>query len=80
MAKYFLILFLAYSFQVSAQDREPAAVDETMESEMDVKVKTRNYPGGIDEGELKVQPNLAQPVRKVTPTVEEGSEENQERD
>lgn len=79
------ILLLALGFLIShsiskAQDQS-VSYNEKSELEMDAKIKNKQFPGGQDEGTLKIQLNLSQPVRRVIPSLEEGqTEENQERD
>lgn len=77
-----IILTLGFSQILWAQDRTPAAVkvDEAKEEEIAQKAKRKIYPGGQDESELKVQPSLAKPTRKIAPTVEESPERDAEHD
>jgi hypothetical protein len=49
-------------------------VDQEQEGELAQKVKKRDYPGGKDESEVKVQATLSKPTRKISPTVEETPE------
>ena len=44
--------------------------DEAKEAEIEVKAKKRLYPGGRDEGDLKVQAQVITPVRKLAPQAE----------
>lgn len=81
--KYSLIFLTVCFFKASwAQDREPAAVkiDDAKEAEIAQRAKRKIYPGGQDESELKVQPSLVKPTRKIAPTVDEASEHDAEHD
>jgi hypothetical protein len=40
------------------------------EQEIQQRARKRNYPGGHDEENLKVQPQLPQAVRKMSPAAE----------
>ncbi len=44
--------------------------DEAKEAEISAKAKKRLYPGGRDEGDLKVQAQIITPARKVAPQAE----------
>lgn len=50
-----------------AQDVQSVQVDERKEAEIAQRAKKRLYPGGRDEADLKVQPQLTSPVRKLAP-------------
>lgn len=65
-----------------AQDRELAATkyDSAREEEIAQRAKKKIYPGGKDESELKVQPALIKPTRKITPTVDESQDRDAEHD
>ena len=52
-----------------------AAYDEAREQEVAQKAKGRQYPGGKDESDLKVQAQLTNPVRSVSPSVDIPQEE-----
>ncbi len=82
LLKYILIVAVLVSTNfIHAQNRSAVpVVDESKEAEVAQKVKKKLYPGGKDETELKVQPALGKPIRKITPTVEEGSEHEAEHD
>lgn len=73
MIRVFLCFFVLVSFGVSvvwAQDSETPQYDEVKEAEIATKAKKRLYPGGRDEEDLKVQPQLATPARKLSPQAE----------
>lgn len=53
-----------------AAPSEQGAVMTEEEIALRTKVKKRAYPGGRDEESLKVQSQLASPLRKMTPTTE----------
>ncbi|HWU42269.1 MAG TPA: hypothetical protein VN132_02485 [Bdellovibrio sp.] len=57
---------------VAAIEEVPAGAqyDESKEAEIAKKVKKREYPGGRDEGDLKVQSQVITPVRKLAPQAE----------
>ncbi len=82
LLKYILIIaILASTNFIHAQNRSSVPqVDESKEAEVAQKVKKKLYPGGKDETELKVQPALSKPIRKITPTVEETPEREAEHD
>ena len=66
-------LLMSILFSVNARAQEPGAepqFDETKEAEIAQKVKKRLYPGGRDEGDLKVQSQLTTPARKFAPQTE----------
>ena len=76
---YFLagLFVTGWTSWVHAEDtdesRFPAAV-EARDEEVAQRAKHRQYQGGADESELRVQNPLPNPVRKVTPTLEEKNE------
>jgi hypothetical protein len=53
-----------------AQQEAGSQYDEAKEAEIEVKAKKRLYPGGRDEGDLKVQAQVITPVRKLAPQAE----------
>jgi len=75
MIRIFLVLVLissAVSFKAFAADE---GYDEAKEAEIAQKAKKRLYPGGRDEGDLKVQAQVATPARKFAPQAEIKNEE-----
>lgn len=71
-----VFLFLGFSSYSRAEKSELSTdADQVKESELAQKAKRRQYPGGRDESDLKVQTQLTQPVRKMAPTLEDESEE-----
>lgn len=48
-------------------DRDPASVSDGSDAVIANKVKRKSYTGGADEGELKVQPILQTPTRRMAP-------------
>ncbi|HEX7673888.1 MAG TPA: hypothetical protein VF412_06950 [Bdellovibrio sp.] len=80
MKRIFLVLLVLSSvgFKAFAADEVLAGsqYDEAKEAEIAQIVKKRAYPGGRDEGDLKVQAQVATPVRKLAPQAEvKGNEE-----
>ncbi len=73
-AAYFLVLLISLSAQAQTFKNEDVESNEQIQE----KVKRRIYPGGVDEGDLKVQVQLAIPTRKMAPTAEEPAEPNSE--
>lgn len=65
----FSILSLGALSSAHAQD-SGSQYDEAKEAEIEVKAKKRLYPGGRDEGDLKVQAQVITPVRKLAPQAE----------
>jgi hypothetical protein len=63
-----LISLSLQAFAVPTISGKP--VDESKEAEIAQKVKKRLYPGGRDEGDLKVQAQLITPARKLSPQAE----------
>lgn len=61
-------------------DRQPAQVEQ--DREVLEKAKSRNYKGGGEEGELRVQAQLPKPQRKIAPVIDkkELEKESQEHD
>ena len=60
-----------FSIQVLAVSSD---ANSASEQELIQKVRTRSYPGGSDESDLKVQSQLSKPIRKISPTTEDSSE------
>ena len=80
MKRIFLVLLVLSSLglKVLAAEEVPAGsqYDEAKEAEIAQKVKKREYPGGRDEGDLKVQSQVITPIRKLAPQAEvKGNEE-----
>lgn len=74
-----MALVALLDFPIWAQDREPdgklsPALDLRDDPEIIQRVRSRSYPGGSDESDLKVQSQLTKPTRKISPTVEDESE------
>ena len=62
-----------YVFSLAAYAEEVVAgsvYDQAKESEIQQRARRRAYPGGRDEGDLTVQPQLVAPVRKMAPQTE----------
>lgn len=77
------ILLVLFVFSVGhAAWAELSEEQKAREDEISQRAKQRQYPGGSDESDLKVQAPLPVPVRKVAPAVEEddGSEPAQSTD
>ncbi len=79
MIRIFLVL-LVLSFSgiaAFAAEEVPAGsqYDEAKEAEIAKAAKKREYPGGRDEGDLKVQSQITTPVRKLAPQAEVKNEE-----
>lgn len=71
MTRVFLVLVLALSTVMAhAQDATAPQIDEAKEAEIAVKAKKRLYPGGKDEGDLKVRASVTNPPRKLAPQAE----------
>lgn len=64
---FVFLLTIMTVFTASAQDIQNVQVDEKREMEIAQRTKNRLYPGGRDEADLKVQPQLTTPVRKLAP-------------
>jgi hypothetical protein len=65
----------ASTMEGEVNSAESAAIlDAKNEAEIVQKIRSRTYPGGSDESDLRVQSQLAKPTRKVAPTVEDESE------
>ena len=85
MSRIFLNLVFvisAVSLQASAQgaqeEFQAPQYDEAKEAEISMKVKKREFPGGRDEEDLKVQTQLTTPVRKLAPQAEVKDEPTEE--
>lgn len=75
----FSILTLGALSQVQAQEVPAGSqYDEAKEAEIEMKAKKRLYPGGRDEGDLKVQAQVITPVRKLAPQAEVKEESSDE--
>lgn len=74
-----LVLALSCTFGAAAHAVEevPAGsqYDEAKEAEIAKAAKKRDYPGGRDESDLKVQSQVVTPVRKLAPQAELKNEE-----
>ena len=79
MIRIFLVLGLLSSVGFKAFAEEVPAgsqYDEAKEADIAMKAKKRLYPGGRDEGDLRVQSQLTTPPRKFAPQAEiKGNEE-----
>ncbi|WP_413558298.1 hypothetical protein [Bdellovibrio sp. HCB209] len=79
MIRLFLVSVLMTSFfgaKVYAEEVLAGAVrDESKEAELAQRAKKRLYPGGRDEGDLKVQAQVTNPPRKLAPQAEIQNEE-----
>lgn len=66
-----LVFVLNFSFRAQAQESVLAGrnYDEAKEAEIAQKARKRQYPGGRDESDLKVQTQMTNPVRKMAPTL-----------
>lgn len=69
----FLRILLAFSLGLMALSVSAQMSDDerAREEEISQRAKQRQYPGGSDESDLKVQSPLPVPVRKVAPTTED---------
>lgn len=79
MIRLFLVSVLMTSFfaaHAQAEEVMAGAVrDESKEAELAQRAKKRLYPGGRDEGDLKVQAQVTNPTRKLAPQAEIQNEE-----
>ncbi len=78
-----IFLFSAIGFSQendSGTSREPAQI--VHDKDMQEKAKSHYYPGGAEDGELRVQAQLPKPQRKIAPVVDrhESENDNQEHD
>lgn len=67
----------AVAFGSAARAEEVLAgsvYNEKNEAEIIQQARRRIYPGGRDEGELAVQPQMITPTRKITPQAEAPAE------
>ena len=85
MIQAFLIGIIFFSFlaitssPARAQEAAPAPqYDEAREADFAQKAKKRIYAGGRDEEDLKVQPQVVTPVRKLAPQAEVREEPSEE--
>lgn len=74
MTKFSVLLMLfVFNISIFVQAQEPVLAgrnfDETKEAEVTQIARKRLYPGGKDESDLKVQTELTNPVRKITPSL-----------
>lgn len=67
------ILISLSATPVRAADEE---ADKSREEQIAERAKRRQYPGGSDESDLKVQNPLPVPTRKIAPAVEEERSES----
>lgn len=73
---WFFAVILGLSVAALAARAELSDEQKAREDEISQRAKQRQYPGGSDESDLKVQNPLPAPVRKVAPAVEDdGSSE-----
>ena len=67
----FSILSLSALTVAQAEEVPAGSVyDEAKEADLAAKAKKRLYPGGRDEGDLKVQAQVMTPARKLAPQAE----------
>lgn len=75
----FLVSLSGYAQEEPAMERNPARF--VQDRDVIEKAKTRNYKGGSEDGELRVQAQLPKPQRKIAPVVEKDNEkETQDHD
>jgi hypothetical protein len=84
--KYLLMALLTLPFIATAQQAQDTDQDEVQaeapnrsvssvsDEQVQERAKRRQYAGGQDESDLKVQVQVATPTRKVAPTTEEPAE------
>lgn len=65
-----LMSVMAVSYAHAEEVLAGSQYDEAKEAELQQKAKKRLYPGGRDEGDLKVQAQLMTPARKLAPQAE----------
>lgn len=65
------VVFELFSNEALAADASSTAIEK--EQELVIKAKKKLYPGGADEGEIKVQSVLTLPKRKISPALPDGS-------
>ncbi|HRO67197.1 MAG TPA: hypothetical protein PL182_06515 [Pseudobdellovibrionaceae bacterium] len=76
MKRIFVLLALLAGFSAVANEARSPQAENDRDEEVAARAKHRMYPGGADEGDLKVQDPLPVPVRKVIPVVEEPRDES----
>ncbi len=80
----FILVFTATGMSkftwAQKRDSAPIKYDSAREEEIAQRAKRRIYPGGKDESELKVQPALTKPTRKINPSVDESQDRETEHD
>ena len=59
-------------------DRNPAQFVQNRE--LMERAKSRNYKGGSEEGELRVQAQLPKPQRKIAPVIDKKETDNESQD
>ena len=62
----------------SEADRNPAQFVQNRE--LMEKAKSRNYRGGSEEGELRVQAQLPKPQRKIAPVIDKKETDTESQD
>lgn len=77
MVRWSFIIILLLGHGVVARNHE---VDLKKVQEIKERARQRLYPGGKDESDLRVQSQLVNPIRKLTPAVEENHQTAEEDD
>lgn len=69
-ATVLIVGFLAIREARAAEVVAGSVYNEAQEAEVAQRARRRIYPGGRDEGELAVQPQMTTPTRKISPKAE----------
>lgn len=77
-AIFALFFTLASAVSATAQNLTPA--EKARDQEVAQRAKQRQYPGGPDESDLKVQNPQPAPTRKIAPSVTEEKPESGDSD
>lgn len=70
-AIYVFSIIPSFTLAREANDIEVILENGKSESDLVQKIKTRTYPGGVDESDLRVLIQLNKPQRKISPTAED---------
>lgn len=65
------LFFAALTALPAAAQTTLTPAEKARDEEVAQRAKQRQYPGGPDESDLKLQNPLPTPVRKIAPTVED---------
>lgn len=75
MKAFLIILTFFIGLPIFADEVRSPQAENDRDEEVALRAKRKIYPGGPDEGELRVQDPLPVPTRKISPVIQEPEDE-----